>query len=146
MNKIRFYVHELEYITQFLYNLKLVDYSSRMRTRFYKILIERIQQYKEEYLELVKEHSNLDDQGQPNIIQEDEKQRYDIKDISLFQQALSPLYNEEFVIEINDNNKNMIKSVKHSILNCGIEFSGEDQFAYDSLCVQFEDLEFEGGA
>lgn len=143
MNKIKFYVHELEYAITFLYELKLVDYHSRMKTRFLKILTDRFQQYKEEYFELVKQHSRLDEQGEPVIIEEASAKRYDIVDLEQFKQALVPLFHEEFFIEINDNNRNMIQSVAHSVLHCGLSFGGQDQFQYESLCDKFEQLQLE---
>lgn len=137
---MKFFIHELEYVISFLYRLKLLDFSSRMRTRFIKILAERFQQYKEEYLDLVMEHCVLDDDGQPEIITEGEVQRYNIKDLQSFQTSLAPLLNEEFVIEVTDNNRNMLKSVAYSVLNCGLEFAGDDQFKYDALASKFEEL------
>lgn len=140
---MKFFIHELEYVISFLYRLKLLDYSSRMRTRFIKILAERFQQYKEEYLDLVMEHCVLDDNGQPEIITEGQVQRYNIRDIKAFQTSLAPLLNEEFAIEITDHNRNMLKSVAYSVLNCGLEFEGDEQFKYDALAAKFEDLNLE---
>ncbi|WP_019638996.1 hypothetical protein [Paenibacillus fonticola] len=137
---MKFFIHELEYVISFLYRLKLLDFSSRMRTRFIKILAERFQQYKEEYLDLVMEHCVLDGDGQPEIITEGEVQRYNIKDLQAFQTSLAPLLNEEFVVGITDNNRNMLKSVAYSVLHCGLEFAGDDQFKYDALAAKFEEL------
>lgn len=137
---MKFFIHELEYVLSFLYRLKLIDFSSRMRTRFIKILAERFQQYKEEYFDLVMEHCVLDDDGQPEIITEGEIQRYNIKDLNAFQTSLAPLLNEEFLIEVTDNNRNMLKSVAYSVLHCGLEFEGDDQFKYDALASKFEVL------
>lgn len=137
---LKFFIHELEYVISFLYRLKLLDFSSRMRTRFIKILAERFQQYKEEYLDLVMEHCVLDKDGQPEIITEGEVQRYNIKDLQAFQASLAPLLNEEFIIEVTENNRNMLKSVAYSVLHCGLEFTGDDQFRYDSLASKFEEL------
>lgn len=137
---MKFFIHELEYVISFLYRLKLLDFSSRMRTRFIKILAERFQQYKEEYLDLVMEHCVLDKDGQPEIITEGEVQRYNIKDLQAFQTSLAPLLNEEFIIEVTENNRNMLKSVAYSVLHCGLEFTGDDQFRYDSLAGKFEEL------
>lgn len=132
-------IHELEYAIKFLNRLKLVDFSSRMRTRFVNILSERFRQYREEYLQLVKEHSHLDDEGNPIVITQGEIQRFDIIDFEAFNVALEPLLNEEFIIEITESNKNMFKSVTNSVLNCGIEFEGNEHFHYASLCERFED-------
>lgn len=137
---MKFFIHELEYVISFLYRLKLIDFSSRMRTRFIKILAERFQQYNEEYFDLVMEHCVLDDDGQPEIITEGEIQRYNIKDLNAFQTSLAPLLNEEFIIEVTDNSRNMLKSVAYSVLNCGLEFEGDDQFKYDALASKFEEL------
>lgn len=142
MNKIVFRVSELEYVIKFLTQLKLIDHESRMRTRFVKLLTSRLQLFMEEYLEVVKEHAQLDSNNEPVIVQVDDQEVYDIKDQAKFQKSLQPLHEEEFVIEVDDNNQNMVKSVTNSILNCGLEFSGQDAYNFDSLCERFENLEF----
>lgn len=139
---IKFQVFELDYAMSFLYKLKLVDYSSRMRTRFIKILSKRHQQFQEEYLELVKEHAVPDQNGNLEIISDGQSIKYRVKDQDLFYKSLKPLLDEEFIIQIDENNKNMIKSVAKSILNCGLEFEGEEQFRYDVLAEKFENLDF----
>ncbi|REK76305.1 hypothetical protein [Paenibacillus paeoniae] len=140
MKKIKFFIHELEYALLFLYELKLIDYHSRMKTRFIKLLTDRFQQYKEEYLELVKEHAHLDENGEPLLIEDGSHNRYDIKDMDKFKLALIPLLEEEFIIDINEHNQKMIQSVTESILHCGLSFGGQDQFLYESLCSKFEEL------
>ncbi|RJE90646.1 hypothetical protein D3P07_00615 [Paenibacillus sp. 1011MAR3C5] len=146
MKKIKFYIHELEYAILFLYELKLIDYHSRMKTRFIKLLTERFQQYKDEYFELVKEHAHLDEDGEPLLIEDSTQPRYDIKDMDKFKLALIPLLEEEFIIDVNEHNENMMKSVTKSILHCGLSFGGQDQFLYESLCSKFEELSEDDGS
>ncbi|WP_411001261.1 hypothetical protein [Paenibacillus sp. TH7-28] len=140
---LKFYIHELDYAISFLYKLELTDYSSRMRTRFLKILVEREQQFRDEYYELIKEHCRLDEQGNPIVIYEGDYQRYDIKDLNAFNAALLPLLNEEFYVELTIDRKNMVQSVAQSVLNCGLAFTGDEQFKYETLAEKFENLGFE---
>ncbi|RRJ66400.1 hypothetical protein EHV15_28370 [Paenibacillus oralis] len=140
---LKFYIHELDYAISFLYKLELTDYSSRMRTRFLKILVEREHQFRDEYYELIKEHCRLDEQDNPIVIYEGDYQRYDIKDLNVFNAALLPLLNEEFYIELTMDKKNMIQSVAQSVLNCGLAFTGDEQFKYETLAEKFENLGFE---
>ncbi|MCU6710072.1 hypothetical protein M6D81_15350 [Paenibacillus sp. J5C_2022] len=135
---MKIYIHELEYAISFLYRLNLKDYSSRMRTRVLKLLSERYQQYKDEYVQLVKEHARLDEQGEPVIIAGETGQRYAIDDPEEFSRTLEPLLYEQFVIEANENNKAMMQSVAQSVLHCDLSFEGDEQFQYDRLAEIFE--------
>jgi hypothetical protein len=137
---MKLYNYELEGFISFLYRLKLVDYHSRMRTRFIKLLDERLNQYKDEYFGLVKEYSNLDDNGDPKIIKEENIERYDIKDPKAFKKAVEELLMEEVIIDETEERKKMLLSVRDSILNCGIEFEGDEALIYDRWCEVIENV------
>lgn len=136
---MKLYNHELEAFIAFLYKLKIVDYRSRMRTRFIKLLAEYFNRFKEDYMELISEHSRLDGQGNPEIIQEDGVEKYDIIDRAAFAKAYQELFEEEIIIEETEERKKMLLSVRDSVLNCGIAFEGEEQFAYDRWCELLEE-------
>lgn len=138
MADIRMYVPELEYLITFLYQLELMDYESRMRTRLLKILIDRQKLFLEDKEAIIAAHAHQDEQGEPQSSEVDGKLYYDIKDEAAVRAALEPFYQEEFIIELNDNNRPMIESVRESILHCGLKFSGDEQFQYGRICDIFE--------
>lgn len=136
---MKLYNHELEAFITFLYKLKIVDYRSRMRTRFIKLLADYFNRFKEDYIELIREHARLDEEGNPEIIEEDGVEKYDIVDRAAFAKAYQELAEEEIIIEETEERKKMLLSVKESVLNCGIAFEGEEQFAYDRWCELLEE-------
>ncbi|MBW7474072.1 hypothetical protein K0T92_04905 [Paenibacillus oenotherae] len=136
---MKLYNHELEAFIAFLYKLKIVDYRSRMRTRFMKLLAEYFNRFKEDYMALIQEHAHLDEEGKPRTIQEDGIEKYDIIDRAAFVKAYQELIEEEIIIEETEERKSMLLSVKESVLHCGIAFEGEEQFAYDRWCQLLEE-------
>jgi hypothetical protein len=145
MNKLVLKIYELDYLIDFLPKLKLVDYESRMRSRFYKLLLTRYQQFLEEKEEVIKECAEIGEDGKPVMTTIDEdKSGIKIKDYVKFQNSMLELSNEEYIVEIDDNNHKMIKTVTKNILNCGLSFEGDESLLYDEICEKFEQLEFEG--
>lgn len=142
MIKIKLYNYELEPFIEFLYKLNLVDQKSRMRTRFIKLLAEKLQLFREEHLQLLREHCNLDEEGNPKILVRDGQQQYDVIDQSVFGPAFRELASEEVVIEQNEERKKMLLSVQDSVLNCGLVFEGQSQFEYDRWCEIVEQVDY----
>lgn len=142
---MKLFNYELEPFIEFLYNLKLVDRKSRMRTRFIRLLNEKLQLLEDERLQLIREHARLDENGDPVIIVKDGKQVYDVKDIEKFNQAYMRLLHEEVVIDQTLERKDMLETVKDIVLNCGLEFEGEDQFKYDRWCEIMEQVDYGEG-
>jgi len=118
-----------------LFNLSLKGKQSRHRTKFIKVLTERLTEVEEQRKELAKEHSHVDEHGEPKT--KNDGKEYDIKDIDAFRKDLKELFEEELVLEGGDA-QGMLKTVKEVLLNCDVEFSGQDAVIYDYLCEQFE--------
>lgn len=116
-----------------LYDLSLKGKESRHRSKFIKLLNERLKEIEEDRIALAKEYSHLDDEGNPIV----KNNRYDIKDQESFNKELNELYDEVFVIE-GENNKEIIKTVYKIIKNCDKEFSGAEAMTYEYLYDQLE--------
>lgn len=95
---------------------------------------ERLEEYQEDLKELLKEHCNLDEKGEP-IVKEDNT--FDVKDIDAFIKDRKELDEEEIVIEGGDY-QDMLKTVKEILMNCDREFSGQEAMIYDYICERFE--------
>ncbi|AST92998.1 hypothetical protein BC6307_17885 [Sutcliffiella cohnii] len=119
-----------------LFNLPLKGKQSRHRTKLIKLLEARSKEVEEQRIELAKEHSNKDEDGNPKS----SDGKYDIKNMEAFKKDLQELYEEELVIEGGDNH-GMLKTVKQILFNCEQEFKGIDATIYDYLCDQFEGVE-----
>lgn len=131
---------KLGQIIDLLFNLSLKGKQSRHRTKFIKLLSERLNEVAEQEQELLKEHCHLDDNGRPKTV--DEGQRYDVKDLDAFAKDKQELYEETMVIDGGDA-QGMLQTVKKVLFDCEKEFSGQEAVAYDYICEQFEEAETE---
>lgn len=138
---IRMYNLEVEPLANFLIDLKLKGRDSRMRTRFIKQLQERLQLIRDEHLELIKQHSHLNEDGEPKTKEVDGQQVYDVKDQNAFNIEYQELMGEEFVIEVTESNKSMIEVLSNAILDSDEEYSGQDALVYDRFCDILEGIE-----
>lgn len=140
---MKIYNHELEKFIQFLYELKLMDRKSRMRTRLIRLLADKQAELQQDHLQLVKEYAELDGEGNPIVVEKDGNQVYDIRDQQPFAQAYQRLLLEEVVMEENEERKDMLLSVRDSVLNCGMAFEGEQSLYYDRWCEIVEQIAYE---
>lgn len=142
MIKLRTY--ELERFMGFLMTFELNGSDSRLRTRFVRLLNEYQNRFNNEHEDLIKKHSNLDENGQPKTTLNDKgKEIYDVIDRGEFNKEYSILLNEVIEIEVTEERKKMIALIKEIILNCDKTFKGEEAFMYDRFCEIVEDLEVE---
>ncbi len=125
----------LTQVINFLYDLKLKAKPSRHRTKFIKMLSNRLQEFAEQEQELLKEHCHLDAEGNP--LKTTDGKGYQLKNVEGFKNDRIELFDEYMVIEGADNER-MLKVVKRVLEECDKELSGEDAAAYDYLLDQFE--------
>ena len=113
-----------------------------MRTRFKNLLIDKYILFKKEHMQLLKEHCNLDENGNPKIIRDEklDKNVFDVKDFHAFEKAYAELLQEEVIIAENEENRAMLESVRDSVLNCGIEFTGKEADMYNRFCEIVEQI------
>lgn len=128
--------HLLEQPIGLLFNLELKGKQSRHRTKFIKRLDTALKEVKEGHEQLLKEHSNKDEEGNPIVIDN----RYDIKNVEEFNKDFKELYDEEFIIDSPADDE-MLKTVKDILLNCEESFSGAQASVYDELCDIFENAD-----
>ncbi|MED4916705.1 DUF1617 family protein [Geobacillus thermodenitrificans] len=134
---VRIEKSKLAAIINLLYDLPLKGKQSRHRTKFIKLLHERLEEYREDIKQLLKEHCNLDESGEP-VVKDDNT--YDVKDIEAYIKDKKELDEEEIVIEGGDV-QGMLKTVKEILFNCDREFRGEEAMIYDYICEKFEEGE-----
>lgn len=132
---IRMYNAEVETVANYLLGLSLKGKFSRMRTRFVKTLQEQVGIIQAEHQEIIKEHSELDENGEPKVIEkEDGHKVYDIKDIEAFNKEYFELINEPFIIEVTESNKTVVEAVRDAVWSDEKEYSGQDALFYDRIC------------
>lgn len=133
---------EIESFINFLMGFELRGRDSRMRTRFTKLLMKQAQEVHEENMELIKQYSVLDDEGIPEIIEVGNKKMYNVKDKASYNKEYFILMNEDFVIEENEERKEMLMFIKSLILNCEMTFKNEEALEYDRWCEIVEEIDY----
>lgn len=118
--------------------LNLKGMKSIHRTRLSKAISENLQRIAEEEKQLKKEHCNLDDDGEPIIIEG----KYDIKDMNAFRTAMDEFFDEKVIIDGGDS-QTYLKSVKKSLEESEIDWQGKEAYSYADLYEAFEGEESE---
>lgn len=134
---------EIKPFIDFLMNLELIGKKSRMRTRFVKLLMERQMLINEEHQELLKQYSELDEEGNPKVVEKDGELLYDVKDKISFTREYNILLNEDFVIEETEDKKEMLLTVQDIVLNCEMMFKGAEALLYDRFCEILEEIKYD---
>lgn len=136
---------ELENLIALLDDLKLSGKASRMRTRFKNLLLGYYARFEQEKLDIIKNYAVLDEQGNFKTKQVGELQIPIWKNKEseqLANEEYRELCLEEIVIEETEERKDMLLSVKESILNCEIPFTGVEADLFDRYCQIFENINY----
>ncbi|WP_063563055.1 hypothetical protein [Paenibacillus sp. O199] len=132
--------YQLEKFIVFLHSLELERKASRMRTRFKNLLLQQLQVITTEVLAIDKEYYRYDENSQPII----ENNTYQFKDIEARNQDVLELTNEFFIIEQSEVNKEMLLSIKDSVLNHSPStFKGDEADIFDGICELVEQINYE---
>ncbi|EST11099.1 hypothetical protein [Sporolactobacillus laevolacticus] len=123
-----------------LYSLSLKGQQSRHRTKFIKLLQEKLADFLDGEKEMRKEECNLDEKGDPKTYEKNGQELLDVKDLEHFTKAKKELYEELRVIDGGDNQV-MLQTVKKVLDDCDKELSGQEADIYDYLCEVFEKAE-----
>ncbi|SNT42257.1 hypothetical protein SAMN05444672_12227 [Bacillus sp. OK838] len=124
----------------FLSTMTLKGKQSIHRTRFIKQLSEKLKQVSEEELQLIKEFTGTDDNGDPN---KNKDGSFAIDDINEFKRQQNDYLSDFYVIEGGDAN-GMIKTMKGIIENYDKEVSGKEADTFEHLYTAFENSKEKG--
>jgi hypothetical protein len=128
----------IEALSSVLDQLKLSGKHSRMRTKFRKQLIIHLNEYIDVgNSQLIEEYVNRDE-NENMVFVDEEKTRVSVKEE--YYKEYTSLMNEEFIIENNESNKDMLLTIAEIILNAEYELSGELADMYDIWCEEFENV------
>lgn len=133
---LRMFNYEVEGLTNFLMEQKLAGKRSRMRTRFSKLLIARLEEIEKDKTELLKEYVEREENGDFAICYDEETKQtsYKITDIDSFNTEYDILMKEEFIIFENPEREEMMDVVRDVVLNCESAYSGKEAIQYDRWC------------
>lgn len=130
---------ELKVFGEFLYELSLKGKDSRMRSRFIALIEAQLELIQKERDILLQDYAQTDENGKPITKEDDEGNAFMVlKDAQSYNLEITKLMQEEFVIEVKDDNKDMLKTVAEAVLNVDKEFSGFEAESYNRLCDVLE--------
>lgn len=133
--------------------------ASRSRTRFVKLLADRLKEIDTVRKEMLEKHAEKDKDGKTiYVVLEEVKKgdvteikekdttddspqdnkRYKIKDDKAFNKEWAEYINEEFVLDVTPSTSEIIYGTRDLILNTTAEFSGRGAALYDEWCQAFE--------
>lgn len=112
---------------------------SRSRNQVVNILKERIVAFEKERMDLIKQHTEVDDKGNPKvsengriyIMKNDKQAEFNKK----FQELVET---SEFIFDILPSNEKDFKTIAPIILNSKKDFNYEQGVAYSTLCEKLE--------
>ena len=140
---MRMFNIEIEPFINFLMELELPAKQSRMRTRFCKLGIERLKLLEEEKMEIIKKHGNIDENGEVKQVKDEQGRLvWDIKDKDGFNADYKELMMEEWVLDLNEEKKDMLLTLKDSVLNLDITLKGKEALQYDRWCEIVEQIKY----
>ena len=130
---------ELKVFGDFLYGMTLKGKESRMRSRFIAIIEAQLELIQKERDILLKDYAKTDESGQPVLnTDKDGKEFMVLNDAQSYNLEIAKLMQEELVIEVKDDNKEMLRIVAEAVLNTDKEFSGFEAESYNRLCDVLE--------
>ncbi|WP_258832829.1 hypothetical protein [Peribacillus frigoritolerans] len=123
----------LQSSVELLYRMTLRGKESRHRSKLVRILNEKVKELGENEIELIKEYTGVDENGNPK---KNEQGNFDVDNVFKFRKEQQELLEEEIFIE-GEGNREMIKTVKEILSNYDEGIGGKEADAFDYLCEAF---------
>lgn len=123
-------------VAEFFYDMSLKGRQSRQRTKFIKLLDDKMVEYKEHFAQILKEHNGLDVDGKIKTRNYNGSEIYDVDIIEDFVKDRNELDDEEIIIDGSDNQL-MLNTIRDILKNYDEELSGQKALLYDVLCDKF---------
>jgi len=130
-------------LIKFLNSLDLEGNKSRQRTRFIKLLIERAQEIEKIKKEIIEKYAKKDKDGKVIMTQmENNQTSYEFENDNLEEanKELGEYLKEELIVDILEERKTEIETMKDLILNTEKKFSEADAVMYNDWCEAFEKI------
>ena len=132
---------QVDALATFLFKMKLSGKRSRMRTRMVRMLDEYLRNIVNlERNGIIEEYAMKDENGEVLLNETRTEAIIEPSRLPEFEREIEELLNEEFVIETNEANREMLLAVAEVILTCDMEFSENDAVIYDDWCEKFEEV------
>jgi hypothetical protein len=131
---------------EFLHSLELPFRQSRLRTKMIKVAQKQLREIEEGRQELLEKYGDKDKEGQ--LVKEkleDGTSRIPMSEESAkgFQKDYRELMQEDWILDENESNKDMLLAIKDIILNYDGVVQGELATQLDMFAEVFENLSYE---
>lgn len=135
-------------LSEWLAKLLLHGKESRQRTRFLKLVSDRLKEIDDERKKMMEENAKkkdgkivyLDEKGKET---EKETGQIKIENVEKLKQQFNDYLNEDYVIDVSPANSEIIYSVRDTILNTEEEFRGTMATRYNEWAEAFEGIKEE---
>ena len=136
MRKLVLQKSEAQPLMEFLQKPELKNKVARLRNKLVKKLTEIVKETDEERIELCKEHSDKDENGEAIV----NDGRYQVQDLEALNADLQELYMEEVAIEVGEYSNNFETLFEHLESDAfDYPLSGQDDACYNRLLDIWED-------
>ncbi|WP_341323352.1 DUF1617 family protein [Solibacillus sp. FSL H8-0523] len=136
---MKFKNFEIDVLCKFLYEISLSGKSSRMRTRFVRLL----ENYSTNVIQndrraMFDEYAMKDEFGE-FLLNETQTEVILIPETQdKFHAEMNELMNEDFILDETEANREMILITGNALLECDIKLNKDDAIVYDQWCEEFE--------
>ncbi|MDY8025395.1 DUF1617 family protein [Paenibacillus polymyxa] len=131
---------QLEWLVQFCLKFEMNAKGSRQRSKFIKILQDKIEDYRNHRQELIELYATKDAHGEPLIVVDNGERCYDVKDKNGYMKEFIELQLEYNYINMTEENILMLKVVGDAYLNHEDMFLGIEGDHYSYICEEFEEF------
>ncbi|WP_170970793.1 DUF1617 family protein [Paenibacillus terrae] len=131
---------QLEWLVQFCLKFEMNAKGSRQRSKFIKILQDKVEDYRNHRQELIELYASKDENGNPLIILDNGERCYDVEDKNGYMKEFIELQLEYNYINQTEENIKMLKIVGDAYLNHEDMFLGIEGDFYHYICIEFEEF------
>ena len=136
MKKLVLQKSEAQPLVEFLQKPELKNKVARLRNKFVKKLMAITSELDEERIELCKEHSDKDSEGEAIV----NDNQYQVQDIEALNADIQDLYKEEVAIEVGEYSNNFEPLFEYLESDAfDYPLSGQDDACYNRLLDMWED-------
>jgi hypothetical protein len=129
--------------TEFLLSLELPFRQSRLRSKLVKQARMQLKEIEEIRQELIEKYGEKDSEGKVKTeSKEDGSMFIPLKDVDGFNNDITELMQEDWIVEENESNKDMLLAAKDIILNYDGVLKGEEAMQFDVYAEVFENLTY----
>jgi len=102
----------------------------------------QIAEFNQERVDIIRRYAEFNEDGSIMVdIDERGNEMIKVNDVNAFHRDMEELFNEDYIIELNEPNKEMLVALRDIVLNkCDRLFSAQEALVYDRWCELVEQI------